>query len=158
MLIDIHIKFCEDIVNSFQVIEWTHYLWWTKFQGNNSKSINARVMVLALCMSSNVDWYLHDIEVILEQVSSYRAHTILWWTKFQGKLLKKYKCKSYGSCALYVVLHWLIFIWSLVKIALMVFKLWSENDFVTESKGNNSKCINARVTLLALCASFNVTW
>ena len=25
MLIDIHKKFCEDILNGFQVIEWTHF-------------------------------------------------------------------------------------------------------------------------------------
>ena len=25
MLIDIHIKFCEDILNGFQVIEWTRF-------------------------------------------------------------------------------------------------------------------------------------
>ena len=34
MLIDIHIKFREDILNIYQVIEWTHFfLWRTKFQG-----------------------------------------------------------------------------------------------------------------------------
>ena len=33
MLIDIYMKFCEDNLNSFQVIEWTRFLWWTKFQG-----------------------------------------------------------------------------------------------------------------------------
>ena len=32
-LIDIHVKFCEDILNGFQVIEWAHFLWWTKLQG-----------------------------------------------------------------------------------------------------------------------------
>ena len=26
VLIDIYIKFCEDILNRFQVIEWTHFL------------------------------------------------------------------------------------------------------------------------------------
>ena len=33
MLIDIHIKFHEDILYDFQVIEWTRFLWRTKFQG-----------------------------------------------------------------------------------------------------------------------------
>ena len=55
MLIDIHIKFREDILNGFQVIELTCFLCRTKFQGKKLKSINARVMVLALCTSSNVD-------------------------------------------------------------------------------------------------------
>ena len=32
MLIDIHIKLREDILNGFQVIEWTRFLWWTKLQ------------------------------------------------------------------------------------------------------------------------------
>ena len=35
----------------------------------------------------------------------------------------------------------------------MVFKLQSGHDFATESKGNNLKSINARVTVLALCTS-----
>ena len=33
MLIDIHIKFREDILNGFLVIEWSQFLWRTKFQG-----------------------------------------------------------------------------------------------------------------------------
>ena len=35
MLTDIHIKFREDtcILNSFQIIERIHFLWWIKFQG-----------------------------------------------------------------------------------------------------------------------------
>ena len=55
MLIDIHIKFCEDILNGFQVIEWTLFYDGKSSKVNNSKSINARVMVLTLCTSSNVD-------------------------------------------------------------------------------------------------------
>ena len=33
----------------------------TKSKGNKSKSINARVMVLALCTMSNVDLYLYEV-------------------------------------------------------------------------------------------------
>ena len=55
MLIDSHIKFNEDILNGFQVIEWTRFYDGQSSKGNNSKSINPRVMFLALCMSSNVD-------------------------------------------------------------------------------------------------------
>ena len=44
MLIDIYIKFREDSLNGSV----------TEFKGNNSKSITARVTVLALC-TSNVD-------------------------------------------------------------------------------------------------------
>ena len=41
-------------------------------------------MVLVPCMSSNVDWYLHEVSWrYLEQVSSYRADTILWKTDRQ---------------------------------------------------------------------------
>ena len=36
-------------------------------------------MVFVLCKSSNADWYLHEVSWrYLEQVSSYRADTILW--------------------------------------------------------------------------------
>ena len=53
MLIDIYMKFREDSLNSFQIIEETDFV--TESKGNNYKSINARVMVLALCKSPNVD-------------------------------------------------------------------------------------------------------
>ena len=33
----------------------------TEFKENNSKSIKARVTVLALYMSSYVDWYLYEV-------------------------------------------------------------------------------------------------
>ena len=33
----------------------------TESKGNDSKSINARVMVPALCTSSNVDSYLYEV-------------------------------------------------------------------------------------------------
>ena len=33
MLVDTCIKFCEYGLSGFQVIEWTQFLLWTKFQG-----------------------------------------------------------------------------------------------------------------------------
>ena len=59
MLIDIHIKFHDDILNSFQVMERIRFCDSQKFKGNNSKRTNARAMVVAPCMSSNVDLYLY---------------------------------------------------------------------------------------------------
>ena len=55
MLTDIHIKFCEDILSSFQVVVWTSFYDGQSSKGNNSKSINARVMDLVLYTSPNVD-------------------------------------------------------------------------------------------------------
>ena len=55
MLIDIYMKFLEDILNRFQVTEQTQFCNGQHSKENNSESINARVMVLALCTSSNVD-------------------------------------------------------------------------------------------------------
>ena len=55
MLIDIYIKFLEDILNRFQVTERTQLCDGQSSKGNNSKSINARVMVLTVCIYSNVD-------------------------------------------------------------------------------------------------------
>ena len=43
MLIDIYMKFREDSLNGFQVIERTRFC---ESKGNNSKSIKARVIVL----------------------------------------------------------------------------------------------------------------
>ena len=55
MLIDIYMKFHEDSLNGFQVIERTQFCDGQSSKRNNSKSIKARVMVLALCTSFNVD-------------------------------------------------------------------------------------------------------
>ena len=55
MLIDINMTFLEDILNRFQVTERTRFCGGKGSKGNNSKSINARVMILALCTLSNVD-------------------------------------------------------------------------------------------------------
>ena len=58
----------------YRSLWWYEALWWWlewfsscrvdtilwQSKGNNSKSINASVMVLALCMSANVDWYLYE--------------------------------------------------------------------------------------------------
>ena len=46
MLINIYMKFCEDSLDGFQVIERTQFCDRQSFKENNSKSINARVMVL----------------------------------------------------------------------------------------------------------------
>ena len=63
MLVNICMKFHEDILNGFKVTERTRfclrncYLQSSKghnSKGHNSKCINTKVMVLAFCMSSNV--------------------------------------------------------------------------------------------------------
>ena len=106
MLIDIHIKYREDILNGFQVIEWKQFLRRTKFQGgNNSKSINARVMVFlrSACRLMFIDIYMKSLEDILNRFQ------VTEWTRFcdgqssKGNDSKKCKCKSCGSCALHVV-------------------------------------------------------
>ena len=50
MLIDNYMKFREDNFNVFQVIDRTRFCDGKSSKGNNSESINARVMVVALCM------------------------------------------------------------------------------------------------------------
>ena len=55
ILIDIHIKFHEAILNCFQVIEGTHFYDGQSSKGSNSKSIIVRIMVLALYTLSAVD-------------------------------------------------------------------------------------------------------
>ena len=54
MLIDIYMKFIENIMNRFQFTVQTGNCV-TKFQGNYSKNVNARVMVLALCTLMLID-------------------------------------------------------------------------------------------------------
>ena len=64
MLVDICMKFHDASLYGLKVTERTR---WTRFcegqssKGNNSKNINARVTVLALCTSSNVDCYLYEV-------------------------------------------------------------------------------------------------
>ena len=55
LLIVINMKFHEVILKGFQVIKRTRFSDGQSSNGNNSKSINERIMVLALCISSNVD-------------------------------------------------------------------------------------------------------
>ena len=55
MLIDICMKFRDDSLNNFQVTEWTRFCDRKSSKENSSKGTNARVMILALCMSSSVD-------------------------------------------------------------------------------------------------------
>ena len=58
MLVNICMKFHEDTLNSFKVIERTRFClsncYLQSSKGHNSKSINTTVMVLAFCTSSNV--------------------------------------------------------------------------------------------------------
>ena len=62
MLIDIYMKFLEDSLNGFQVIEQTRFCDGQSSKRNNSKSINARVMVLVLCtLLMLIDIYMVNI-------------------------------------------------------------------------------------------------
>ena len=59
MLVNISMKFHEDILNGLKVIEQTQFCprncYLQNSKGHNSNNIYPRVMVLALCTSSNVD-------------------------------------------------------------------------------------------------------
>ena len=55
LLIDIYMKFREDSLKRFQVTEGKRFCDGQSSKGNNLKCINAKVIVLALCMLSNVD-------------------------------------------------------------------------------------------------------
>ena len=60
MLIDIYMKFL-DILNRFQVTEQTQFCDGQSSNGNKSKCINARFIVLVLCMYDNVDCYQYEV-------------------------------------------------------------------------------------------------
>ena len=59
-----------------------------------------------------IDIYMKFIENIMNRFQ-FIVQTRNSVTKFQGKLLKKCKCKSYGSCTLHIV----VFVKSYMKIA-----------------------------------------
>ena len=70
----------------------------TESRGNNSKSRNARVMVLRFCMSSNViDIYMKFRE------DSLNSFQVIQRTLFCDIPREKSINASYGSCALHVV-------------------------------------------------------
>ena len=65
MLVNICMKFYEDTLNGFKVTERTRFClrncYLQSSKGHNSKSINTRVTVLAVCTSSNVGKYLYEV-------------------------------------------------------------------------------------------------
>ena len=128
MLTDIYMKFREDSLNGFQVRVDT-FCDGQNSKGYNSKSIKSRVMVLALCMSSNIDWYLYEVSWRkLEQFSSFRVETILWRTKFKGNNLK-----SIHARVMVLILCTSSNVdWYFMKIAWTVFKSSSRYDFVMD--------------------------
>ena len=93
MLVNIFMKFHEDILNGLEVIEQTQFChrncYLQSSKGHNSKNVYPRVMVLALCTPSNIDYYFYDVQRrYLEWFSSYKEGTILslklLLTKFKG--------------------------------------------------------------------------
>ena len=59
MLVNISMKFYEDVLNGLKVIEWTQFChrncYLQSSKGHNSKNRYPTVMVLLLCTSFNVD-------------------------------------------------------------------------------------------------------
>ena len=53
--------FLENILNSFQVIEWTQNDHCQILKGNNFKNVWTRVMVLVICTSSNDAVYFYVV-------------------------------------------------------------------------------------------------
>ena len=86
-------KFLNDILDRFLVTERTWFSDGQSSNGNNSKSINARVTFLVLCTLSNADWYLYEVSWRkLERFLSYIADTILWQTDGQTDARGKTIC------------------------------------------------------------------
>ena len=82
MLVNICMKFHEDILNGFKVTERTQFClrncYLQSSKGHNSKSINTRVMVLAFCTSSYIGKYLNEVSWrYFERFLSYRADTTI---------------------------------------------------------------------------------
>ena len=61
MMLCISMKFHENILNGFQVIEWTQNYHCPISKESNSKNVSTKVMILMFCTSS--DDALHDDEV-----------------------------------------------------------------------------------------------
>ena len=75
MLIDIHIKFREDILNDFQVIEGTHVFDRQSSKGNNSKSINQELWFFCAARRQMlIDIYMKLLQDILNRFKLQSGH------------------------------------------------------------------------------------
>ena len=71
-------KFQSNSLNSVQLIEWTRNCYSLCYKGNNLKNIHARVIALVHDTSSQCALQMYEVSLkYLEQLSSYRADTIL---------------------------------------------------------------------------------
>ena len=95
-------KFQKDILNGFQLREQT------RFYDKVQKEIIPNELTQELWFLHSalrlvlIDIYMKFNEDIMNRFR-FTVQTGNCVTKFQGKLLKKCKCKSYGSCTLHVV-------------------------------------------------------
>ena len=95
-------KFQKDILNGFQLREHTRL--YDKVQKEiipKDKTQELWFLHSALRLVL-IDIYMKFIENIMNRFQ-FIVQTRNCVTKFQGKLLKKCKCKSYGSCTLHIV-------------------------------------------------------
>ena len=64
MMVNICMKFHEDILNGFKVTECTRFClrncYLQSSKGHNSKSLNTRVMILVFCMLVNICMKFHE--------------------------------------------------------------------------------------------------
>ena len=104
MILYISIKFHENILNGFQVIEGTQNYHCQISKGNNSKKVLTRVTVLELCKFSHDALYFYEVSLKrLKRFSSYRADTNLPLSNFKREQLQKCVDKSYCSYVLQVI-------------------------------------------------------
>ena len=61
MMLYISIKFHENVLNSFQFIEWTRDDHCQISKGNNSKTVHTIVTVLVVCTSSDDALYFYEV-------------------------------------------------------------------------------------------------
>ena len=90
------VKISVNVVYNCTIITWYKIAIDNRFcdgqssKGNNSKSINDRVTILALCTLTHVGWYLYKVSWIkLKQFSSYRADTVFAMDKVPRKITQK---------------------------------------------------------------------
>ena len=93
-------KFHENILNGFEVIEGTQNYHCLISKGYNSKNVLTEVIVLVLCISSGDVLYFYEVSFkCLKWFSSYRLDTKLPLSNFK---FQKCTDKSYSSCVLHV--------------------------------------------------------
>ena len=144
MMLYISMKFHDNILNGFQVIEQTRNYHCQDLKGKNYRTVKTIVTVIVFCTSSDNAIYFYKVSwQYLDRLSSYRVDTKFTSLYFQRGITQNCTYKSYAFCGLH---DCLIMLYISVKFHENTFKGFqaierTRNDHCQISKRNNYKTL-----------------